>query len=62
MASMSPLSWYLMINQAFGILDWTGVKVVVYADDVMLLTRGKCLQTISVLTKIDLAKLPIWTM
>ena len=56
---ISPL-WNLVINEILSSIEGTGVKVVAYADDVVLLIGGKFLQAISDLMELDLAKLSTW--
>ena len=44
---ISPLLWVIVLNEALQQLEKFGVKIIAYADDVVLLTTGKFLPTLS---------------
>lgn len=57
---ISPLLWNLVINRILDALNGSGTKVIAYADDVVLLVRGKHTQTISDLMESSLRRLLTW--
>lgn len=57
---LSPLLWLLVINKILKQLETYGIKVVCYADDVVVIASGKYLDTLSDLTTRSLNKLSRW--
>ena len=57
---ISPLLWNLVINEILFELKQGGTKAVAYADDVVLLVRGKFLPTISEIMEGSLRRLSRW--
>jgi hypothetical protein len=57
---ISPLLWLLVINNIWLSLDKEHIKVIAYADDVVILVSGFCLLTISRLMQGALDKLSNW--
>ena len=57
---ISPLLWLLVVNTILKQLKNRGVKLVAYADDVVVLARGKFLNTLSELMQGALGKLLTW--
>ena len=60
---ISPLLWLLVVNTILKPFEDEGIKVVAYADDVVVLVRGKrkFLNTLSELMETALARLHSWT-
>ena len=58
---LSPLLWILAINPLLETLSLQGIDVVAYADDIMLLTSGKCLNTLRDLLQSSLNYTQKWT-
>ena len=44
---LSPLLWILVVNNLLRKCKQKNIKIVAYADDIMVLVSGKCLPTIS---------------
>ena len=59
---ISPLLWLLVVNMILKSLEESGVKIVAYADDLVVLIKGKkrFLNTLSELMEGTLAKLHGW--
>ena len=57
---ISPLLWLLVINDVLLDLKDSGVKVVAYADDVVMLATGFCTNTISKKLELALSRLSDW--
>ena len=57
---MSPLLWYLMVNDLLTRLSGHGVFIQGYADDICLLTVGKFPNTVSGLIQWALLTVEIW--
>lgn len=57
---ISPMLWNLVINKILSKLSRSGIKIVAYADDVVILITGKFLSTISELMSTALQKLSNW--
>ncbi|WP_333764964.1 reverse transcriptase domain-containing protein [Streptomyces sp. IBSBF 2390] len=57
---LSPLLWLLVVNSILKELDGIGIKVVAYADDVVLLVPGFCPNTLSSRIRDGLNRLSKW--
>jgi ribonuclease HI len=57
---LSPLLWVLVVNTILKDLKNSGIKTVAYADDVVILARGKFPDTLSEITEGALRKLLKW--
>lgn len=58
---LSPTLWILVLNEVLLQLENTGVHVVAYADDLVLLSRGKFLDTVSNVLESALTALTRWS-
>ena len=58
---ISPLLWVIVLNEALQQLEKIGVKIIAYADDVVLLATGKFLPTLSEQIDGALKTLVRWT-
>lgn len=57
---ISPLLWLLVMNEILCLLDAKGIKVVAYADDLVLLVSGKFLNSVSDILNSSLKMLSTW--
>lgn len=57
---ISPLLWLMVVNRVLNTLDRKGITAVAYADDVVLMSRGKFLDTLSDLLTNGLNCLKRW--
>lgn len=57
---LSPLLWNISINKILKSLVNKGIKTVAYADDIVLLTKGKFLQTVSDVMSSGLIDISRW--
>ena len=57
---LSPLLWLLAVNGILRSFDSMGRKVVAYADDIVLLVKGKFLSTIGEIMQVMLGELSAW--
>jgi len=58
---LSPLLWVLVVNKLLSLLEEAGTKMAAYADDVVILLRGKFPQTLCNLMETALSTLSRWT-
>ena len=57
---ISPLLWLLVVNDILRSLEVTGTKVVAYVDDLVVLSSGKFMDTVSDILSNSLSMLSSW--